>query len=43
MVSLPKKGYPLIVKEDLLSIKNNIVISYAYYEANLLCVTFIYT
>ena len=32
-----KKGYPLIVKEDLLSIKNNIVISYAYYESNLLC------
>ena len=32
-----EKGYPPIVKEDLWSIRNNIVISYAYYESNLLC------
>ena len=32
-----KKGYSFILKEDLLSIKNNIVISYAYYECDLLC------
>ena len=32
-----EKGYPSIVKEDLSSIRNNIVISYAYYESNLLC------